>query len=239
LTAISNTNNGKTATPQQQIDVLRLVGQLEAENMPPPDFLTRALSSNNNNDPAKDLLQGVWYLQYTSPSQVVLDTNDSDDNSSLSSNDESLVWKPKFAKEGASNIETKQFNAKGTVSAAGITVDTSNRPTQQIIQLSGDDSTVTNTVQVNDWCKVLVSGKFRPSPNVPNRVIVSFDTAQITLQDTVTLDLGFAFAIAAVIRGSKDNGWLEITYCDDTLRLSRGNKGTMFVLTRDPNAVQP
>lgn len=145
-------------------------------------------------------------------------------------------WKPAYAKEGKSNIETKQIQSKGSVSAAGIEVDTSNRVVRQIIDVS--QKTVTNNVEL-DFGNVNVGGSFRPSPNVPNRAIVAFDRADITLKNGFTIKLGFIFAILAAVRGSKDNGWLETTYVGEDIRIGRGNKGTMFVLTRDPDAVKP
>jgi hypothetical protein len=100
------------------------------------------------------------------------------------------------------------------------------------------NSVVTNDVGL-DWGRVCVAGPFRPSDNVPNRAIVAFNRASITVGKSLTLELGFLFEILAAIRGSKETGWLETTYIDEDLRIGRGNKGTMFVLTRDVNAVQP
>lgn len=146
------------------------------------------------------------------------------------------AWKPSFASEGESNIETKQFNAKGSVSAAGINVDTSNRVVKQIIDVK--ESRVTNDVEL-DFGRVEVGGPFRQSPNVPNRAIVSFEKADITLNNGFVIRLGFLFSIIALLQGSSDNGWLETTFLDDDVRIGRGNKGTMFVLTRDATAVKP
>ena len=146
------------------------------------------------------------------------------------------AWKPSFAAEGDSNIETGRFNAKGSVSAAGINVDTSNRVVKQIIDTQGEQ--VTNDITL-DFGRVVVGGPFRVSPNVPNRAIVAFNKADITLNNGFVIRLGFVFAILAKIRGSNDNGWLETTFLDDDIRIGRGNKGTMFVLTRDVTAVQP
>ena len=54
------------------------------------------------------------------------------------------------------------------------------------------------------------------------------------------IDLSFLFSLIKNIKGSDVGGWLETTYLSgDDLRIGRGNKGTMFVLTRDPGAVQP
>jgi len=214
LDAISFTSNGKTASPEKQSQVLQIVGEIEAST-PTPSL----------SDP-KDIkkIDGTWYLQYTSPSTV----GDEDEFPN--------AWKPAVPDEGSSKITTKQIQSKGSVSAAGITVDTSNRVVKQIIDT--EQSVVTNDVEL-DFGRVVVSGPFRQSSNVPNRAVVAFDRADITLKNGFTLNLGFVFAILAAIRGSKDNGWLETTYLGDDMRIGRGNKGTMFVLTRDADAVNP
>lgn len=216
LEAVSFTANGKEASPEKQAEVLAIVGDIETSSPISPTVLS--------NDSELKKLDGVWYLQYTSPSKV------GDDDQFPNE------WKPDFATEGESNIETKQYNAKGTVSAAGITVDTSNKVVQQIFDVS--EGTVTNLVTL-DFGKVRVGGPFRESPNVSNRAIVAFNQALITLNNGFEINLGWVFAVLATLRGSKDNGWLETTYLDDELRLGRGNKGTMFVLTRDVDAVKP
>lgn len=213
LAAVSFTGNGKTATVDQQRNVLELVRLLETTAPPPIDLLTKQAQR----------LDGNWFLQYTSPSE--LEGNSNTDN----------AWTPEYASEGASNIETRQFNARGTVSAAGVTVDTSNRMVQQIFDVG--NRRVVNEV-TTDWGKIIVSGGFRPSEKVPNRALVAFDTATIEWKG-IQFHLGFVFSVLALVRQSRDNGWLETTYIDERMRLGRGNKGTLFVLTRDQNAVQP
>ena len=218
LQAVSNTANGKGASPEKQSQVLKIVREIEKAKPPSPNLLS---------DPslAKELLDGVWFLQYTSPSEV----GDADEFPD--------AWKPEFASEGESNIETRKFQAQGSVSAAGIKVDTSNRVVQQIFDV--ENQQVSNFITF-DWGSVRVGGGFRQSPNIQNRAIVSFDTALIQLgEDGPKIDISFVFAFLAVLRGSKDNGWLETTFIDDQVRIGRGNKGTMFVLTRDVAAVQP
>ena len=80
----------------------------------------------------------------------------------------------------------------------------------------------------------------RASDTLANRAIVSFDTCKITLKNGFVISLGFVFSIFAALKGGiKDNGWLETTYLDGDMRIGRGNKGTLFILTRDRAAVQP
>jgi hypothetical protein len=202
LEAVSFTSNGKTATPEQQGAVLQLVRKLETE---------APASSTLLSDPNESkIMDGTWYLQYTSPSEV--------------------------GGELVPSLEAATFNAQGSVSAGGIKVDTSNRVVKQIFDFA--TSRVINDVEL-DWGRVLVGGGFRQSPKVSNRAIVSFDTCQFILNNGLTLNFSFLFAILAVVKQTKDLGWLETTFIDEDIRIGRGNKGTMFVLTRDPDAVKP
>jgi hypothetical protein len=62
LETVSFTENGKSASPETQARVLQIVGEIEKAAPPSPNLLT---------DPeAAQQLDGVWYLQYTSPSVV-------------------------------------------------------------------------------------------------------------------------------------------------------------------------
>jgi PAP_fibrillin len=179
-------------------------------------------------------------LQYTSPSNVGsyenADNGDTREDGPVAKTSVPL-WEPVNPEEGTSNIETQQFRAQGSVSAAGVIVDTSNKLVLQIFDVN--QQKVTNQINF-DWGYAIVSGTFRSSSIVPNRAIVAFDAAQIcctipNTDQTVTFNLGLFFSALAFFRnGNRDNGWLETTYVDDTLRLGRGNKGTMFILTREP-----
>lgn len=147
------------------------------------------------------------------------------------------MWEPVDAEKGSTKIETRPFQAKGSVSAAGVVVDTSNKLVLQILDVT--NRKVTNQVNF-DWGKVVVSGTFRQSPTIANRAIVAFDTADISfsvpnVDQGFIVSLGWVFTVIAAFRnGNRDNGWLETTYVDSTLRLGCGNKGTMFILTREP-----
>ena len=202
------------------------------------------------------LLNGTWYLQYTSPSTVewtesTTSTTSDDTTQKVSSSSPSFVWEPSNAQ--VENVETRRFNAQGTVSAAGITLDTSNNTLVQQI-LNTETSTVMNRIYFtksspsnnnnmdNTNIKyALAGGSYRPSTVQPNRAIVAFDTAQINIptklfnHTTIRIPLGWFFTVISLFRkGNRDNGWLETTYIDASLRIGRGNKGTMFILTREP-----
>lgn len=214
IQSISNTQYGKTATLSNQINVLNQVSKLE-KNFPAA--------------PLKDILEdggvdGTWYLQYTAPSEL---EGDGIEGEQIKSS-----WEVKDAEE---NITTKRYQSKGSVSAAGIDVDVSNKPPKQIFDLS--QNMVYNEV-VLPKAFVRVGGSFRLSEKNENRAVVSFNQCTIDF-NFIKLDLGFLFSVAGFFRGTTENGWLETTYLSDSVRIGRGNKGSMFVLTRDESAVSP
>jgi len=147
--------------------------------------------------------------------------------------DKVQTWKVENAEE---NITTKRYNARGSVSAGGINVDVSKKPPKQIFDLS--QNTVFNEVALDNGL-VRVGGKFRLSEKKENRAVVAFQECTIDLNFGLKLDLGFLFAIRAFVMGTDESGWLETTYLSDAVRIGRGNKGSMFVLTRDEDAVTP
>ena len=235
LEAISNTDNGKSATSEQQKRVLELVQTLES-------LAPSSTQSILTNPKEATKIDGVWYLQYTSPStmeeeDVVVDQFPN-------------AWKPINGKEGTSRIDTQQIRNKGSIQATGITVDTSNRMVQQIFNI--ETARVQNKIDLN-WGRVEVEGNFRPSTTVPNRAIVGFDRANIFVKtpsfldgsnknnknnnNMLLVDLSWIFnkVLPLFKGGSRDNGWVETTFIDEEIRIGRGNKGTLFVITRSQN----
>jgi PAP_fibrillin len=65
LSAISDTGNGKNADLETQKRVLKLVKYLEDNAPTPEDLLENPMASST--------LDGVWYLQYTAPSDIAMD----------------------------------------------------------------------------------------------------------------------------------------------------------------------
>lgn len=217
IEAISYTSNGKNADLNTQACVLSIVRRMETSAPPSPLLLS---------DPEEaKILDGDWYLQYTQPSEIEA-VADSDDK-----------WVAIGASEGDSRIDTRQFNARGSVNAAGITVDASEKGVaKQSFDISKNQ--IRNEVETVVG-RVTVGGSIRPSATVPLRAIAAFDFGRIETKLGVTVDISGLFAIRALLKGSKESGWLETTYVSENLRIGRGNKGSLFVLTRDRDAVKP
>ena len=160
------------------------------------------------------ILDGDWFLQYTAPSDI--DSVDADEKWTATSEE--------------AKINTRKAGLQGAVSGGGIPVDASNNVAKQTFDL--ENQRVTNEIQTGLGL-VVVGGPFRQSDTVPLRAIVGFDIAQVG-----PVDISFLFDIRAKLKGgSYDSGWVETTYVSDNIRIGRGNKGSLFILTRDRDAV--
>ncbi|MCC5619051.1 PAP/fibrillin family protein [Nostoc sp. CHAB 5836] len=88
---------------------------------------------------------------------------------------------------------------------------------------------------------VSVAAKFEPVSD--RRVQVKFERSIIGLQRLIEYNSPVTFiqqieagrkfpAIDFAINSDNQQGWLDITYIDSDLRISRGNEGSVFVLTK-------
>lgn len=73
---------------------------------------------------------------------------------------------------------------------------------------------------------VIVDVNFEPNPLDQRRIDVKFKSCRIKLQKNPILD----FTIPLGIIGP--TGWLRTTYVDEDIRITRGHKGSVFVLSR-------
>jgi hypothetical protein len=148
------------------------------------------------------------------------------------------MWKPSQSTLAETNkLDTRKANNEGAVSFLGvIKVDTSSKVTTQTI---GVDTKLFSNAVIQDFGTIEVRGFFELD-SVPNRIVASFQNGSLTLTNGFVLDFSFLFALRSLFKGGQTaGGWLETTYLDENLRIGRGNRGSLFVLTRDQDTVQP
>lgn len=86
-----------------------------------------------------------------------------------------------------------------------------------------------------------VAAKFEPVSN--RRINVNFERSIIGLQSLIRyqspnsfiqkIEAGNKFtAIDFMFKSNEQQGWLDITYIDENLRIGRGNEGSVFVLVK-------
>ncbi|MEB3230070.1 MAG: PAP/fibrillin family protein [Leptolyngbyaceae bacterium] len=116
----------------------------------------------------------------------------------------------------------------------------------QIYQcIDGAAAKIYNIAEVNGLPGLngLVSVAASFTPTSETRVQVQFNRAVFGLQSLLQYDSPQQFieqletgkrfaAIDFSIQPREQQGWLEVTYLDEDLRIGRGNQGSVFVLTR-------
>lgn len=103
-----------------------------------------------------------------------------------------------------------------------------------------------NLAEVNSVLGGLVSVTAKFEVVSEQRVDVRFDRAIFGLQSTLgyenpsqfiqamqqTNKFMFLKGIDFTVNSNREPGWLEVTYLDDTMRIGRGNQGSVFVLRK-------
>jgi hypothetical protein len=128
-----------------------------------------------------------------------------------------------------------QRGIQGAVNATGIAVDTSGvgvRTTQTFDIMNGRVSNdISKTLFDSLEARLQVSGPFKRSLSSGRRADVKFDTLKLGLGGVeVTID--WIFDLVYRLRKDESESWLETTHLSKDMRLGRGNKGSLFVLTR-------
>jgi hypothetical protein len=215
---LQGTQNGKEASLETQTRVLQLVGYLESNAPVSPTLLTNPSESNR--------IDGTWFLQYTQPSEpegIDLETLEQ--------------WVPKpSSSESTKSLDSRRAKSEGSVAFLGLVqVDTADKTTTQTIGV--ETKLFANAVE-QDFGTIEVKGRFELD-SVPNRIVASFEQGSLTLNNGFVLDFSILFRLRAFLRnGQTAGGWLETTYLDEGLRIGRGNRGSLFVLTREEGVVR-
>ena len=232
--AIASKNRGITATLADQQAIASIIARVEDLN-PTPDPLS-----------ATELLTGDWRLLYTT-SKELLGIN----NVPIAKlGDIYQCVRPKEARiyniaeikgipylEGIISV-VASFTPAETAVESATTATTSAGNTSQDAQSKDIQKT---SQSVSSGSSTAVAGI------VKNRVNVKFNRAIIGLQRILgyhspaqyiekletTTKFNPLQGIDFAINAERQQGWLEITYLDEDLRIGRGNQGSLFVLTKD------
>jgi hypothetical protein len=223
--AIAPTNRGITTTKTERQAIASIIARIEDLNPTPAPLSAPAL------------LAGDWRLLYTT-SQELLGI----DQVPLAQLGNIYQCVRLASEQNPSNLTSGQGPASLTSG-------------------QGPASLIYNIAEIKGlpYLESLVSvvASFEPAPAGPGdsqstsgvsqrRVNVKFNRGVIGLQrllgyqspaqyieklettDKLNLLQGFDFSI----NSNRQQGWLEITYLDEDLRISRGNQGSLFVLTK-------
>lgn len=100
----------------------------------------------------------------------------------------------------------------------------------QDIVLGGRDDRVDQRVTLNKDAFLRLSASASTSPESSSRIDFTFDLAYFQLGP-----VRIPYPVPFRLLGEEAKGWLDTTYLSSELRISRGNKGTTFILRRIPS----
>ena len=222
--AIASKNRGITATLADQQAIGSIIARVEDLN-PTPDPLS-----------APELLTGDWRLLYTTSQELL------------------GIDKIPIAKLGdiyqcIRPQEQRIYNIaeimglpylEGLVSVvASFTPAKADAQADTTTSIDATDTATTKTppparsTTVAAPPKNRVNVKFNRAIFGLQRVLGYQSPAQYIQKLETTDKFNFLQGIDFKINADRQQGWLEITYLDDDLRIGRGNQGSLFVLTKD------
>ena len=172
-------------------------------------------------------LDGPWDLEWTVAQRT------GDDDAALLGGGADAAPGAAAGAEGAVNAFVP-----GAVNASGVTVD-AERARNVVQRFDVGAARVANEVDVTPWLRLIVAGPYAPT-GVARRASVKFDTLELRLaggranplDGATVLRTGLPFEWLYRLRPDEKESWLETTVLSPRVRLGRGNKGSLFVLTR-------
>lgn len=109
----------------------------------------------------------------------------------------------------------------------------------QVVQFDGPDSgRILNVVDASPAAVVAIEADLDGKPQ-PNRLGFRFTGGKILLRTIWNGTLSLPYPVPFDLLGDNAKGWLQTDYLTEKLRLSRGNKGSLFVLTPEPEPDDP
>eukprot|EP00752_Nemacystus_decipiens_P011133 g9893.t1 len=230
LNRISRSQRGLASSHGDRLAILDLIERLEAAQATQTPAADVAAASEAARDAAaaaeeaemeeKESVEGEWHLEYVSKPREGVTTPDGWDFTASTD----LQKKQRIAalKEAGGEALLFDWNEKGRP----LWADTSE--SVQIIDTKA--RTLTNRAVYKGWSgfttTVQLDAVIEPLKDEANRLAVDFHKAIVNVA-------GMKVTFPHLQRFSPA-GWMETTYLNTGIRIARGNKGSIFVLTRRP-----
>lgn len=206
-------NRGQKATDSQKAELVRALSVLEAHGgEPSPSF--------------SPLIQGQWELLYTSKSAFDLRNplGKRVDGSTPGLEAAGPALASLFGNAAAKAMDASSSPIQRTVTAIDA-VDVS----QDITVVGTRMDRVDQYVQFGSVGRLRLSAAASTVESSPARIDFTFDLAYF---ESPSLPFRIPYPVPFKLLGNEAKGWLDTTYLSDRVRISRGNKGTTFILKR-------
>ena len=137
-------------------------------------------------------------------------------------------WKQYLSGDGPSPIQNL-VSGSGSVSRL-----------YQVVQFDDDRQSgrILNVVDASPAAVVAIEADLEGKPQ-PNRLGFRFSGGTILLRTLWNGTLSLPYPVPFELLGDNAKGWLQTDYITPNLRLSRGNKGSLFVLAPEPEPDDP
>lgn len=177
------------------------------------DFVASSKSSDTNDSP---LLPGRWRVLYQGKPG-----GEKTEFFSVES------WKKYLSGDGPSPIQNL---VSGSSSVSRL---------YQVVQFEDANAgRILNVVDASPAAVVAIEAKLEGRPQ-PNRLGFRFSGGSILLRTLWNGTLALPYPVPFELLGDNAAGWLQTDYLSAELRLSRGNKGSLFVLVPEPEPDDP
>lgn len=109
----------------------------------------------------------------------------------------------------------------------------------QVVEIAGEtEGRVNNVVDFSPTGVIAIEADLEGRPQ-PNRLAFRFTGGRVLLRALWNGTLDLPYPVPFDLLGDNAKGWLQTEYLSPKLRLSRGNKGSLFVLTPETEPDDP
>mmetsp|Transcript_48247 Transcript_48247/g.160877 ORF Transcript_48247/g.160877 Transcript_48247/m.160877 type:complete len:313 (-) Transcript_48247:1100-2038(-) len=110
----------------------------------------------------------------------------------------------------------------------------------QVVELSegGEAGRINNVVDLSPRAVIAIEAELEGKPS-PSRLGFRFSGGRVLVRTLWNATLNLPYPVPFDLLGDNAKGWLQTDYLSPSLRLSRGNKGSLFVLVPEPRPDDP
>jgi len=110
----------------------------------------------------------------------------------------------------------------------------------QVVELSegGEAGRINNVVDLSPRAVIAIEAELEGKPS-PSRLGFRFSGGRVLVRTLWNATLNLPYPVPFDLLGDNAKGWLQTDYLSPSLRLSRGKKGSLFVLVPEPRPDDP
>lgn len=242
------TNDNDSTKNDSKLALLNLLSQVPANESTPKELTKQILRAvgimeEDCPTPEEDVLPklaGNWELIWTAQDVASLPNNDQSknpfatfinplENQSYSNNPSgrSNPMLPQNVQNGLEDIgilSERENQGKNTIKSTQ-SINLKKKRIRNVVAFEAKNPTPLFSKNGKTKGFITVDVKGTPSPTDGRKLDVKFDNCRVTILDS-PVDLSFPLGVVG------PTGWLRTGYVDSDIRITRGHKGSVFILSR-------